>query len=291
MNKKLLIVYISGGVLSLLIIVATIIVAMGIKNKPVNICTTLLTNDMASALLEGYSEIKHEKTSEYIVNKDARDAYISLIDNSSDVVLASEIDDETIKWLKLNGVEVEKTTIARDALVFINNADNLVENLAVSQAKGIYSGQYTNWSNVGGNDEEIIAYPSETGSEETYMLEKLMGNKAIKKPRYKLEDSSLSGLITATSEYLDTRTKAIFYTTFHNMKSNKNENIRILKLDGTEASTDEIKSEQYPAIMDIYAIIRSDTPENSQTRRFVEYITSKNGQAIIQQCGYVNLIK
>ena len=43
--------------------------------------------------------------------------------------------------------------------------------------------------------------------------------------------------------------------------------------------------------MNIYVIIRKDTAKNSQTRRFVEYIISKNGQAIIEQCGYVNLVK
>ena len=75
------------------------------------------------------------------------------------------------------------------------------------------------------------------------------------------------------------------------MKNIKNENLRILKIDDKEVSDETIKSERYPATMNIYVIIRKDTPSDSQTRRFVEYITSKNGQAIIEQCGYVNLIK
>ena len=75
------------------------------------------------------------------------------------------------------------------------------------------------------------------------------------------------------------------------MKNNDNIEIRILKINEVEVSNETIKTKEYPVTMDIYAIIRSDTPENSQTRRFVEYITSKEGQAIIEQCGYVNLIK
>ena len=108
---------------------------------------------------------------------------------------------------------------------------------------------------------------------------------------YKLEDSSLNGLITAVSEYLDTRTKSLFYTSFRNMKDKENDKIKILKLNDFDASEENIKDGYYPGTMELYAVIRSDTPENSQTRKFVEYITSKNGQAIIEQCGYVNLIK
>ena len=290
MDKKLLAIYISAGVVAVLIIVFTVVIALGMGNKPVNVCTTLLTEDMARPLLKGFCGID-EETSEYVENKEIRDAYLSLLEGTSDVVLASKIDDETIKWLRLNGVELETKVIARDGLVFINNINNPVESLTSNQIKGIYSGQYTNWIEVDGDDEEIIVYSPKSGTEEVYMMDEFMGNKAIAKPKYKLEDSSLDGLIKATTEYLDTRTKAIFYTTFHNIKNNNSKNIRVLKVNGVEATPEKINAEHYSARMDIYAVIRSDTPENSQTRRFVEYIASKEGQAIIEQCGYVNLIK
>ena len=75
------------------------------------------------------------------------------------------------------------------------------------------------------------------------------------------------------------------------VKKLENDQIRIMSIDNVRASNGAIKNDDYSAIEKIYAIIRSDIPENSQTRRFVEYITSKDGQAIIEQCGYVNLGK
>jgi len=216
---------------------------------------------------------------------------LSLVDNSSDVILVSDIDDETIKWLKLNDVEIESTVIAKDALVFINNIYNPINSLTTDQIKKIYSGEKTNWKDFNGNDEEIITYSPILQSEEKYMMDKFMGDKPIDKPCYELKNTSLNTLIKAVSEYLDTRTSAMFYTTFYNMKNVDNSEIRIMKLHDIEAIEENIKNDSYSAVMNIYAIIRSDTPENSQTRKFVEYITSKNGQAIIEQCGYVNLIK
>jgi len=291
MDKKILSVYISGGVFALLIIIITIVFIMGFGNEPVNIITTALTKDMASSLLENYCEIDSEKAAEYIENKEINEAYLELLNNSESVILASDIDNDTIEWLELNGVEIETTTIARDGLVFINNINNPIENLTVAQLKGAYSGKNKNWTEFSGLSEEIIAYSPRAGSEEEYMMKKFMGNKAIAQPRYRLEDATLESLVKAATKYLDTRTKAMFYTTFHNIKGLNNDELRTLKIDDIEASDESIKNVYYPATMNIYAIIRSDTPEDSQTRKFVEYIISKNGQAIIEQCGYVNLLK
>lgn len=291
MDKKTLAIYISGGVISLFFIVITIVLILNMQNKPVNVCTTNLTNGMAYNLLNGYCGINEKEANKYIANKTSKDACLELLDNKVNVVLASEIDDEIIEWLKLNDVEIEKIEIAKDALVFANNINNPVQDLTSEQIKSIYSGKNTNWILFGGEDNNIIAYSSEDGSEDVYMLEKFMGNNAINKPQYILEDNSINTLVDRLTKYLDIRKKAIIYTTYNNMKNINNDEIRTISIDGVSVSDETIKSDEYNATMKIYAIIRSDEPKNSQTRKFVEYITSKEGQAIIQQSGYVNLLK
>ena len=91
MDKKILAVYISGGVLAILVIVFTVVLAMGIQNKPVNILVTDLTADMASELLIGYSGIKEEKVSQYISKKDIKNAYLELLNSYDGVLLTSGI--------------------------------------------------------------------------------------------------------------------------------------------------------------------------------------------------------
>lgn len=289
LDKKVLAVYISGGVLGLLVIIFTIVLILGMQNKPVNICTTPLTFDMAYDLLRGYCGVKQNKANEYIKNKNLEEAYEELLNNTSDIVLATDVDAETIKWLKLNDVEIEKVSIAKDALVFVNNINNPVENLTSKQIKGIFSEQLTNWKNVGGVDKNIVSYVPVSGSEEEYAMEIFMGSTPLVQPRYMLENTTIDGLVDAVSDYLDTREQAIFYTTFYNMKNVNNPNVKLLNIDDIEVSKETIKSGRYNGNMEIYAIIRSDTPENSQARKFVEYITSKDGQAIIENCGYVGL--
>lgn len=291
MDKRTVAVYAVGGVLILAVIVATAVIAVSMKNKPVNICTTLLTEDMAFSLLNGYCGIKEDEADRYLEKKETRDAYLELIDQKVDVVFASEADDDIMSWLKANNSEVETFLIAKDAIAFFNNINNKVDDLETSEVKGIFSGKNKNWSNVRGSDEDIIVYLPLSKSEEEYMMKKFMGNKAIAKSKYKLENSSLEGIIEAISKYLDTRTKSISYTTFRNIKNINNKDIRIIKVNGVEPSIETIKSGEYKAVSNIYAIIRKDSKENSQTRKFVEYITSKEGQIIIEQCGYANLMK
>ena len=158
MDKKTLIIYISGGIVAIAVVIFTVVAIIGMQNKPVNVCTTLLTNDMADDLLIGYCNVKEKDVNNYIQSKEIREAYLELINTNTDVVLASCVDDETIDWLKANGAEVEIKNIAKDALVFINNINNPVENLSSDAIKGIYSGKYMTWKDVNGNDDSIIAY-------------------------------------------------------------------------------------------------------------------------------------
>lgn len=291
MDKKTLSIYIIGGFLGVLVIVFTIIIAVGIQNKPLKICTTTLTNAMAKPLLKGYCNVSENEASEYISKKDIKEAYLELIDGKADVVLASDIDEETIKWLKNNGIEIESTIIAKDALVFFNSTDNPVDTLTETEVKYVFSGKYNNWNEVAGNDNEIIIYSPDYRSEEEYMMQKFMEDKSIVSPKYRLENSSLNGIIDAISGYLDTKSKAVSYTTFHNMKNRNDEAVKILKLNGVEATNETIKSNKYKAVMNIYAVTKKDISDNSQTKKFVEYITSKDGQAVIEQCGYSSLLK
>ncbi len=291
MDKKSQILYVICGILVILIIAITVAIVVNSGSKPVKISSTELTYKMAKNLLDGYCKVNEREARNYILKDNIKEAYLSLINKKTDVVLASDIDDETIKWLEDNGVEIEKTAIARDALVFLKNADNPIKDLTEEQIRGIFSGKYLNWAELGGDDAEIIAYSSDNEREEWYMMKMFMGDRVLIRPKYRLKDESFNGLKEALISFLDTGKKSIGYTTYYNVKNNSDDEIRMLSVSGVEPSESTIKSGEYLPTMNIYVIIRKDTAKNSQTRRFVEYIISKNGQAIIEQCGYVNLVK
>ncbi len=291
MDKKSWILYSICGGLVIIIIAITVFLAVNSGNKPVKISSTELTCQMAKSLLGGYCEVDEKEIKNYILKDNIKEAYLRLINKEIDVVLASDVDDEVIKWLEDNGTEIESTVIAKDALVFLENVENPVKDLTEEQIRGIFSGKYLNWVELGGDDAEIIAYSSDQESEERYMMKKFMKDRVLAKPKYRLKDSSFIGLKEALISFLDTGKKSIGYTTYYNAKGSSNDEIRMLSVSNVEPSESTIKSGEYLPTMNIYAIIRKDTLKNSQTRRFVEYIISKNGQAIIEQCGYVNLVK
>ncbi len=99
------------------------------------------------------------------------EAWLALADGNNDLLLVYEAAEVTKQQLAEQGVELTIEPIGRDALVFIVNEDNPVQSLTQEQLIGIYTGEITNWSDVGGADLPIVAFqrPEESGSQSLFM--------------------------------------------------------------------------------------------------------------------------
>ena len=64
--------------------------------------------------------------------------------------------------------------IGLDGFVFLVNKENKVDSLTLEQIQKIYTGEITNWSNVGGENEEIVAYQREANSGSQNLMEKMV---------------------------------------------------------------------------------------------------------------------
>lgn len=100
-------------------------------------------------------------------------SYRNLMAGAADLLLAAEPAPEVAQELKQEG-EWLLTPFATDALVFVVNEDNPVDSLTTEQVRKIYTGQITNWKEVGGEDLDIIPFQrnSEAGSQT--LMEKLV---------------------------------------------------------------------------------------------------------------------
>lgn len=86
-------------------------------------------------------------------------SYINLIDDQVELVIAARsISRDEKVYAEEKGVTLIEKPIAKDALTFMVNPSNPVNNLSISQLQGIYTGEITNWKEVGGNDEDIRPY-------------------------------------------------------------------------------------------------------------------------------------
>lgn len=100
----------------------------------------------------------------------------ALVNGTVDIANASrKIKDEETAEAQSNGISPVEHVIARDAIAVIVNPNNPVDELTLQQISDIYSGKYTNWQDVGGEDRPIVKLSRETNSgTHVYFLETVL---------------------------------------------------------------------------------------------------------------------
>ena len=100
----------------------------------------------------------------------------ALVNGTVDIANASrKIKDEEIAQAKTNSINPIEHIIARDAIAVIVNPNNPVSELTLQQISDIYSGKYTNWKEVGGEDRPLVRLSRETNSgTHVYFLETVL---------------------------------------------------------------------------------------------------------------------
>ena len=117
-----------------------------------------------------------DKVSDLINFSKTGRAYRALMSGEADILLAAEPSPSIWAEKDDGGYDWDMSPFAVDALVFIVNAENPVDSLTREQLRGIYAGEITNWSEVGGEDAEIVAFQrdeeagSQTAMENLVML-------------------------------------------------------------------------------------------------------------------------
>jgi len=219
------------------------------------------------------------------------EAYSMLIWDEADLILVTRPAQEDFEYMEeLDNAGIDVLPIARDALVFLNNSANPVECLTLDQLRRIYTGDVTNWKEVGGNDAQIVAYQRTVRSgSQTLFLQLLMGDVEPMEPPAEWRTGTMSFLIEKVSGYKNAESSlgySVFYyvTDMYGM-----ENIRMLAIDGVAPSRETIGSGEYPLCDYYYAVLRADTPPDAPARRMVEWLLSDEGQSVAAAAGYIPL--
>lgn len=218
------------------------------------------------------------------------DNYVALVDGTFDILLAYEMSEEAVAYCKEKGVELEMTAIGADALVFIASLENEVASLSQEQIEEIYSGNITNWSEVGGDDHAIIPYQRNKDSGSQTLFDKLipLGDKLMEAPE-ETRIGSMIGLLEAVADY-DNSADALGYTVYYylsNMEGEKLNRSKILAVDGIDPSNESIASGEYPYVNDFYVVIRKDAAQDSPERVLYNWIISDQGKELARRENYV----
>lgn len=228
-------------------------------------------------------EINHSKT---------HNAYVNLINGDADLILVTEPSEDELKLAEENGVELEVVKVVNEGFVFFINSKNPVKSLTLEQIQQIYSGEITNWNEVGGNDQKIIAYqrPVNSGSQ-TGMLSLVMKEKTLVEAPTEYIASGMQDIIDVVSDY-ENSSGAIGYSYYYYANTMYlSDNIKLLSVNDVEPNNETIKEGEYSIQTAYYIVIRKDEPEDSKTRVLMDAMLSARGQLVAENAGYVPLGK
>ena len=216
------------------------------------------------------------------------DAYKALIEGKDDIIFVAQPSKQQLAAAKEAGIEFNMYPIGYEAFVFIVNRKNPVDNLSLQQIKDIYTGKITNWKELGGKDQAIRPFQRDTNSGSQTAFIAVMGKDVELLPPETHQVSGMDGLIDVVSDYQN-HSNAIGYSFRYYVENMKTDiNIKILKLNGIEATRENIRNKTYPITDNFYAITVKDR-ESENTKKFIEWILSEQGQELIEKVGYVPL--
>ena len=215
-------------------------------------------------------------------------SFYALVSGEADLLLVARPAEEAFAYADEMGVELEMRPIGVDALVFLTGEENPVDGLTRQQAVGIYTGEITNWQEVGGADAEIIAYQrNKTAGSQVMMENVVMDGEPMMDAPMEYRPSEMGALVDEVASYRNSA-DAIGYSVYYYVtEMYLREGVKLLAIDGVAPSNETIASGEYPYTQYNYAVIRKDEKENSPARQLFDFLTTPEGKALMAAQGYV----
>ena len=169
------------------------------------------------------------------------------------------------------------TVLAYDGIAMIVHPENPVSDLSLETIAKIYTGEITNWSEVGGSDAEIVLIGREAGSGTRDGFESITDTEDACK--YRQELTSTGDVITAVSQ----NPGAIGYASVASVK----DTVKALTVDGVAPTEETIKDGSYVVQRPFVLVTKTDTALSDAAFKFFTYITSADANEIISAAGVV----
>jgi phosphate transport system substrate-binding protein len=216
-------------------------------------------------------------------------AFENLISGYNDILLSVSFSDELMQKAANSGLDLQQLPITREAFVFLINANNPVQSLTTEQIKGIYSGEITNWSEVGGDDAPITAFQRNSDSGSQMRMVKFMGDT----PLIDKDVTYVQGMgdIMEKIENFDEGKYSIAYNMYtFTEKQYPSEDVVMLAVDGVLPTDETIQDDTYPIVIYNYIFYDANNAENTEfALNLYAFLMSGEGQKLISDRGYVNL--
>lgn len=214
--------------------------------------------------------------------------YRALAEKRTDIFIGAAPSKEQIEYAEELGTVFDYTQIGTEAFVFFVHKDNPIERLTADQIRGIYSGKITNWSQVGGEDKEIVPFQRAENSGSQSMLIRFMGDTPIIEPDIEERVGGMGEIIEDVADYKNKSTSIGFSFRFYVEGIIKNPDIKLIAIDGIVPSVENIRNQTYPIIAPVYAVTYEGNSKES-VKQLIDWMLTEEGQYIIEETGYVGL--
>lgn len=236
---------------------------------------TVVTNGSTSmesvmgSLIEAFKEIQPNVQVQY-TGSGSGAGITSAQDGTADIGLAS-------RDLKDDEAGVTQITVAKDGIAIIVNPENPVANLSVEQIAQLATGEITNWSEVGGNDAEVVFIGREAGSGTRDGFETITGTTDACK--YQNELTSTGEVIANVAS----NPNAIGYASL----SAVDNTVKAITVDGVAPSEETVLDGSYAIQRNFNFILNESTPLSDAAQAFVDWATSADAADLIAGAGAV----
>ncbi len=226
--------------------------------------------NVIAALTEGFAEVEPGVTVSYDPTGSGA-GITGATDKTLDIGLSSRAlkDDEK--------ADVDGTTIALDGIAIIVNNASKVEDLTVDQLKQMFTGEITNWSEVGGDDGEIVLIGREAGSGTRDGFESIVDIKDSCK--YAQELTATGAVISA----VEANPLAIGYASL----SAVGDTVKMVTVGGVECSEETVKDGSYEVQRPFVFVTNKSVTLSEQAQAFFDFATSADAADLIRTAGAV----
>ena len=226
--------------------------------------------NVIAALTEGFAEVEPGVTVSYDPTGSGA-GITGATDKTLDIGLSSRAlkDDEKN--------DVDGTVVALDGIAIIVNKDSKVADLTVDQLKQMFTGEITNWKDVGGDDGEIVLVGREAGSGTRDGFESIVDVKDSCK--YAQELTATGAVISA----VEANPLAIGYASL----SAVGDTVKMVTVGGVECSEETVKDGSYEVQRPFVFVTNKSVTLSEQAQAFFDFATSADAADLIRTAGAV----
>lgn len=174
----------------------------------------------------------------------------------------------------------DEYVIAKDGVAVVVNTDVTVDNLTIEQIKGIYTGEIKNWSEVGGDDKDIVVVSREEGSGTRGAFTEITGV-AEDDVDNTTTDALIQSSTGAVKETVSTTPASIGYVSLGAL----DDAVKAVKVEDVEATVDNVLSGEYKIQRPFVYVVNDQMTDAAKA--FIDFALSDEGQVIVEENGFI----